>query len=165
MTDYASIEILKLSYSAPYFLSDSGLATPISLLSQERAATLMIRKNATGYVQEVLRVTEGLDCLDCLDWSDHVKSGINTAFHHFESSLQQTLDPPSELNSFIDKVQICQEGWFEINAGYGKPRPPDPPNSYSRPQPSTPQQSYQPRLQQPYQSYTLLEFMLFLNRW
>ncbi|KAF6236393.1 hypothetical protein HO173_005485 [Letharia columbiana] len=92
------------------------------------------KKDATSYVQEVLRITKGLD------WNDHVKSGINTAFHHFESSLQQTLDPPSDLNSFIDQVQIRQQGWFQIYAGYGKPRPPDP---YPRPQ-----QSYQPRPQQ-----------------
>ena len=94
------------------------------------------KKDATSYIQEVLRITKGLE------WSDHVKSGINTAFHHFESSLQQTLDPPSDLTSFIDQVQIRQQGWFQIYAGYGKPRPPDP---YSRPQP--PRQPYQPRPQ------------------
>ena len=77
------------------------------------------KKDATGYIQEVLRITKGLG------WNDHVKSGINTAFHHFESSLQQTLDLPSDLNSFIDQVQIRQQGWFQIYAGYGKPRPPD----------------------------------------
>ena len=100
------------------------------------------KKDATSYVQEVLRITKGLG------WDDHVKSGINTAFHHFESSLQQTLDPPTDLNSFIDQVQIRQQGWFQIYAGYGKPRSPDP---YLR-QPPRPQQPYQSRPQQPYQS-------------
>ena len=94
------------------------------------------KKDATAYVQEVMRLAAGLK------WS--TQDGMLTAFHHFEHILQQTLDQPSNLNSFIQQIQLRQQGWFRIYAGYGssKPQPPRPP-SYS-PANSRPQQSYRP---------------------
>ena len=100
------------------------------------------RKDATAYIQDVMRITGDSG----LKWGQ--QSGLMTAFHHFEAALQRDLDPPSTqgaqqdaLTSFIKQVQLRQEAWFQIYAGYGKPRPPDP---YLR-QPPRPQQPYQSR--------------------
>ena len=51
------------------------------------------KKDATAYIQDLMRVCKGLH------WNQ--SDALMTAFHHFESSLQQTLDPPANLNDFI----------------------------------------------------------------
>ena len=80
-----------------------------------------------------------------LKWSQ--QDELITTYHHFEPSLQQTLNAPKDLNSFIQQVHLRQQGWFQIYATYGsKPPPPRPPQqSYqpSRPFPQQPQ-SYRP---------------------
>ena len=97
------------------------------------------KKDAIAYIQDVMRLTRGLN------WPQ--QDGLTTAFHHFEPSLQQTLDLPSDLNSFIQQVQQRQQDWHQIYAGYGYRPPQSRPSSYI----SSPQQSYQPpRPQQPY---------------
>ena len=94
------------------------------------------KKDATAYIQDVMRLAKGLG------WSQ--QDGLMTAFHHFEPSLQQTLDQPSNLNAFIQQIQLRQQGWFQIYANFGssKPQPPRPP-SYL-PARSPQQQSYRP---------------------
>lgn len=68
------------------------------------------RKDATAYVQDVLRITKGLQ------WPQ--ESGLMTAFHHFEAGLQRDLDPPNQgnnltnqdqLTNFIKQVQLRQK--------------------------------------------------------
>ena len=86
------------------------------------------RRDATAYIQDVMRLAKGLK------WTQ--QDGLMTAYHHFEPSLQQTLDQPTNLNSFIQQVQLRQQGWFQIYATYGtKPPPPRPPQ---QPQPYRP---------------------------
>ena len=62
------------------------------------------QKDATAYIQNVMRLVKGLK------WSQ--QDELMTAYHHFESSLQQTLDAPKDLNSFIQQVHLRQQGWF-----------------------------------------------------
>ena len=59
------------------------------------------RKDATEFIQEVMKITKGLK------WPQ--QEGLITAFHHFEAGLQRDLDPPSDLTSFIKHVQLRQE--------------------------------------------------------
>ena len=120
------------------------------------------KKDATEYVQEIMRITKGLH------WPD--KDCLITAYRNFEPGLQRDLDPPSngDLTSFIKQVQLRQQQWHQVYSGFGlKQRPPDPPpmrppyqskNPYQqRPQsqyqqrpPQLPQQAQQTRLQQAY---------------
>ena len=97
-------------------------------------------KDAIAYIQDVMRLAKGLN------WPQ--QDILMTAFYHFEPSLQETLDLPSDLNSFIQQVKLRQQDWHQIYAGYDS-RPPQPrPSSYPS---SRPQQSYQlPRTQLPY---------------
>lgn len=96
-------------------------------------------KDATAYIQDVIRLAKGLN------WPQ--QDILTTAFYHFEPSLQETLDLPSDLNSFIQQVQLRQQDWHQIYAGYDSRHHP---RSSSYPS-SRPQQSYQlPRIQRPY---------------
>ena len=80
------------------------------------------KKDATGYIQKVLKISKGLHYHEFIKF-DHVKAGITTAFQRFEASLQRDLDPPTNLTSFIDQVQLRQQGWFQMYANYGTAKP------------------------------------------
>ena len=106
------------------------------------------KKDATAYIQEVMRITKGLD------WAQ--KDGLMTAFHHFEAGLQRDLDPPGTskeaLTEFIKQVQLRQSAWYAVYSSFGKPRPPDS-RSHQMPYQARPQQQYrqyQPPQQQQY---------------
>ncbi|KAF6238417.1 hypothetical protein HO173_003384 [Letharia columbiana] len=45
------------------------------------------KKDATAYIQDVMRITKGLNWVQ--------KDGLMTAFHHFEAGLQRDLNPPN----------------------------------------------------------------------
>ena len=55
-----------------------------------------------------------------------MKTGINTVFYYFEFNLQQTFDSLTNLNNFIDQIQLRQQSWFQIYVDYDKPRSSDP---------------------------------------
>ena len=94
------------------------------------------KKDATAYIQDLMRICKGLG------WKQ--SDALMAAFHHFEPGLQRDLDPPTDLNGFIQQVQVRQAAWFQIYAGYGssKPQPPRPPSL-------RPSQSYIPSRSQP----------------
>ena len=98
------------------------------------------KKDATVYIQDIMRVAK------CLNWPQ--QDILLTAFYHFEPILQETIDLPSDLDSFMQQVQLRQKEWHQIYAGYDFRAPQPTRSSY----PSLrPQQSYQlPRTQQPY---------------
>ena len=98
------------------------------------------KKDATAYIQDVMRITKGLN------WAQ--KDGLMTAFHHFEAGLQRDLDPPEQgdLTEFIKQVQLRQSAWYSVYSSFGKSRPPDP---HPPPRQSRPYQPYQQYRQQP----------------
>ena len=66
--------------------------------------------NATGFMQEAMRVTKSIK------WTQ--QDGIMTSSHHFDSSLHQTLNQSSSLNAFVQQLEQRQEGWFQIYARF-----------------------------------------------
>ena len=92
------------------------------------------KKDATAYIQSILRITNGLK------WPQ--RDGLMTAFHHFEAGLQRDLNPPNgdDLTAFIKQVQLRQAAWYQVYSTFGKSRPPNP---FAAPN------HIQPRQQQP----------------
>ena len=95
------------------------------------------KKDATAYIQDIMRITKGLN------WAQ--KDGLMTAFHHFEAGLQRDLDPPEDLAESVKQLQLRQSAWYAVCSAFGKPRPPDPPPTSHQ----TPHQARPP----PYQQY------------
>ena len=105
------------------------------------------KKDATAYIQDVMRITKGLN------WAQ--KDGLMTAFHHFEAGLQRDLDPPEQgdLTAFIKQVQLRQAAWYSVYSTFGKSRPPDPPPKPYQMRGQQYQQYRQQPPQQPTQQY------------
>ena len=99
------------------------------------------RKDATAFVQEVLRLTKQLG------WPQ--EQCLQTAWHYFEPSLQVTLASPSgDVLSFIRQVQGRQPAWFQIYANFGRAQ--HVPSPYESDSPSYPSFSSHPPQPRPY---------------
>ena len=116
----------------------SQLITQLEACQETRKDTTE-KKEATAYIQDVMRITKGLE------WKQ--EDGLMTAFYHLEAGLQRDLDPPNAgLIEIIKQVQLRQAAWHLVHSAFGKQGPPDPP-------PRSHQMPHQSRPHQPYQQY------------